>query len=121
MLYCERCMHPTSENKCEECGHKILREVKHTDPFLLTTKDAIWTGVIEELLKENGIPSMTKGLLGGGLTGLMGVGLEKYSIYVPFSALEKAQELLACINDADEDSEFEKYDEMDALEEYEAE
>ena len=69
--------------------------MKENDPVYLTTKDIIWSGAVEDILKENNIPYLKQGSLGAGITARIGHSMETYQFYVPFGAYEKAKKLLA--------------------------
>ena len=93
MLYCEKCRRNTEEDRCPECGRKKLREIREDDPCFLIERDVIWSEVIEDMLKENGIPYLTRGRMGAGLAISVGPMFEKIRYYVPYACLEKAKEL----------------------------
>ena len=97
MLHCKNCMLLCSGNVCPNCGTKDLCEPKDDDPVYLTTKDVIWSGAIEDILKKNHIPYLKRGLLGTALALKMGYGAEHYQFFVPYTAYEKSQELLGAI------------------------
>ena len=94
MLYCEKCMMLCDEKKCPNCGIEKLRVPKENDPVFLMTKEGIWSGGIEEILKENSIPCLKQGIQGTALTIKMGDITETYQFFVPFGAYEKSKELL---------------------------
>lgn len=94
MFYCEKCKLLCTDSECTNCGNKKLCEPKENDPVHLITKDAIWSGGIEELLKENGIPCLKQGIQGAGITAKLGYLTETYRFFVPFGAYEKSKELL---------------------------
>ena len=95
MKYCERCMLLAEDNNCPKCNSQKLREPIENDPVFLMTREAIWSGGIEETLKENGIPCLKRGLHGAGFTEhIGGFTTESYLFYVPYGALEKSRELL---------------------------
>ena len=95
MKYCEKCMLTTENDSCPKCGSQKLREPKDNDPVFLMIREAIWSGGIEETLKENGIPCLKKGLHGAAVTERTGGYLnESYMFYVPYGALQKSKELL---------------------------
>ena len=67
MLYCEKCRRNTEEDRCPECGRKKLREIREDDPCFLIERDVIWSEVVEDILKGNGIPFLSRGRMGAGL------------------------------------------------------
>jgi len=83
--------------KCGHCGSNKLREPKENDPVYLITKNIVWSGGIEDILTENNIPYLKKGLLGAGVASRTGYGMEDYKYFVPFGAYKKSKELLAAI------------------------
>ena len=94
MLYCENCMRFASDIECPFCGRKKLREARENDPVYLIAKDAILAGSIEDILSQNDIPCLKKGLIGAGITSRIGTANETYQFFVPLSAYGKAKELL---------------------------
>ena len=96
MLYCELCMMLDDDGakKCHSCGRKKLREPKDGDPVFLLEQQSLWSGGIEDILRENGIHCMKRGVRGAGLTFILGEGIETYQFFVPYSAYDKAKELM---------------------------
>ena len=97
MLYCEKCRLPAEGDRCPECGRKKLREIREDDLCFLIERDVIWSEVVEDLLKENDIPYLTKGRMGAGLAISVGPMFEKNRYYVPYACLEKARELMIAV------------------------
>ena len=97
MLYCDRCMVQTEEQACPNCGTKKLRTAQATDPVFLIAKDAIWAGMVEDILNQNSIPFLKKGTLGAGLATKIGYAMEAYRFYVPQDIHGRAVELLASV------------------------
>ena len=97
MLYCEMCMMlaQPDEKTCPECRYKKLRRPGENDPVYLLSKEMLWSGGIEEVLKENGIPCMKKSAQGSVINVIFGHFGDVLHFYVPFAALEKSKELLA--------------------------
>ena len=112
MKYCDRCMYLTDTQACPECDKgKFLREPKPNDPVYLVTRDAIWADAIEEILRENNIPCLLKSTLGA-VSIIIGVSLETFRIFVPYSAIDKAREILSSIEQAEEVGEFEQVEDL---------
>ena len=102
MLYCEKCRLPVEEQaageeRCPECGRKKLRQIREDDPCFLIERGLIWSEVVEDFLKQNGIPYLTKGRMGAGLAINVGPMFEKNRYFVPWSCLEKARELMNAV------------------------
>ena len=119
MLYCEICMmlvEPDSE-KCPECKHKKLRPPEDNDPVYLLSKEMLWSGGIEEVLKESGIPCLKKSIQGSAFNAIMGQFGDVLRFYVPFAALEKSKELLADFMEEGEPEDEEPHDYVEYEEE----
>ena len=95
MLYCENCMILLDSQGCPECKNKNLRPPKGNDPVLVLSKEALWSGGIEEALREHDIPYLKQGAQGSAFNVILGSFGERYRYYVPHAALEQARELLA--------------------------
>ena len=95
MLYCEMCMKLVEDQKCPNCKKSKVREPKPNDPVFLLMKDALTAAAIEEILRNNGIPSHLRGMLGSGVTAYLAYNMEPSCVYVPYGELDRAKELLA--------------------------
>lgn len=93
-MYCKKCMLICAGNECPNCGSKKLHDVKEKDFVFLITKDTIWSGTIEEILKKNSIPFFKKGILGAGVATKTGCAMENYQFFVPYDNYEKAKNCL---------------------------
>ena len=97
MLYCEICMIliEPDEERCPECKNRKLRPPNGNDPVYLLSKELLWSGGIEDVLRENGIPCLKKSAQGSIVNVIFGQFGDVIGFYVPFAALEKSKELLA--------------------------
>ena len=96
MFYCELCMMLGDDRiRCHNCGNKKLREPKNNDPVYLLERNSIWSGGIEDVFEDNGIPCMKRGARGPALSFILGSGSETYLFYVPYADYDKAKELMA--------------------------
>ena len=95
MLYCEYCMKLMDCPNCPDCKKRNLRPPRGNDPVYLMSKAALWSGGIEEILKENDIPCLKQGSKGSFFNVILGSFTERYNYFVPYGALEKSRELLA--------------------------
>jgi len=93
MLYCEKCLSLRNESKCPECKGK-LRPVTDGDFCFLVEKEVMWAQMIRDLLKDNGIDSVYRPVLGAGLSMYSGPSLDRHRLYVPYALLPQAQEIL---------------------------
>lgn len=92
MLYCETCKE-LRDTPCPQRRHRS-RAPEHNDPVLLMRGDQIQAGMMEEIIRQAGIPLLKEGRLGAGMTTWAGTMLEEYSLYVPYAAYDKAKELI---------------------------
>ena len=93
-MYCETCMAATDETVCPLCGNEDLRPAEGDDPCLLTERSQLWSGLLEDVLKQNGIPYFTKGRMGAGMALKVGPMFESVRFYVPRDRLDAARDLV---------------------------
>ena len=91
--YCPNCHILVRAPRCPLCDRKWLEQPLPEDYCLLGEKDAVWSGVLEDCFRQNGIPYLTQNTLGAGLTGKMGNLFERTKFYVRYAYFRKAQEL----------------------------
>ena len=92
-MYCEKCCMVTDGDRCPACGGKKLRPPEPGDPCFLTELDCLSAGILEDVLKQDGIPLLKKNVLGAGLAISVGPMLERYRFYVPYERLPEAAAL----------------------------
>ncbi len=90
-MYCEKCCRIIEADRCPVCKSKRVREPEAKDPCFLTEQDYLSSGILEDLLKQNGIPYLKKDVMGAGLAIKVGPMLERSRFYVPFEHLESAR------------------------------
>ena len=90
-MYCEKCCRVIEADRCPVCKSKRVREPEAKDPCFLTEQDYLSSGILEDLLKQNGIPYLKKDVMGAGLAIKVGPMLERSRFYVPFEQLESAR------------------------------
>ena len=90
-MYCEKCCRIIEADRCPVCKSKRVREPEAKDPCFLTEQDYLSSGILEDLLKKNGIPYLKKDVMGAGLAIKVGPMLERSRFYVPFEQLESAR------------------------------
>ncbi len=61
----------------------------------LTEKEALWAGMLSDVLKKEGVPFITKNALGAGMALKVGPMSERVRFYVPESRLEDAENIVA--------------------------
>ena len=93
-FYCNDCKIVFDEaKKCPACGSKKCAPVKEDDICLLCEKEQIWSDVLTDALKDNGIPCFKRNVLGAGLAMKIGPMFEKVLFYVNYKDLDRAREL----------------------------
>ena len=90
-MYCEKCSRVFDGERCPVCKRSKVREPEAKDPCLLTEQDYLTAGILEDLLKQGGIPFLKKGVMGAGLAIKVGPMLDRSRFYVPFERLEDAR------------------------------
>ena len=94
MLYCEKCQIAFDIICCPVCGGEKARQPRSSDPCFLVEKEILWGELLEEALKNNGIPVLVKKRMGIGMALKVGPLLERVQIYVPFSRLEDSKDIV---------------------------
>ena len=89
--YCPNCHTLVRSIRCPVCDKKWLEPPKGEDYCYLTEKDIVWAGVLEDCLRQNGIPYLTQNTLGSGLTAKMGTLMESVRFFVRYAYFEKAK------------------------------
>lgn len=93
-MYCADCRLMTQEESCPLCGSKKLREVKADDPCFLVSKEVVWAGMLEEVLKGKGIAYSAESDLGYALSLKIGGHHEEFHFYVNYADLDRARALV---------------------------
>lgn len=93
-MYCERCHLVFEGEKCPECGKKAKREVTSDDACFLTEQPQIFSDMLTDILEQNSIPFYAKGVYGAGLAIKIGPMNERFRIYVLYSDLERAGDIV---------------------------
>ena len=91
-MYCPRCMKLIEDARCPECGG-AGREPQAEDLCLAAEKDGVFAGMLEDVLRQEQIPCLSRGVLGAGLSSIVGMRAEVIGLYVPYAMLDRAQEL----------------------------
>ena len=92
--YCENCQLVYDGDRCPACGSKKGREPQENDPCFLCEKQILWGEVLEDALKQNGIPVVFKKRLGIGLALKVGPMMEWVKVYVPYARLEESRAIV---------------------------
>ena len=102
MVYCEKCRALSEGQNCEYCGSKKVRLPRWEDYCLLTERPYMWASMLDEVLRDNGIPAVSAEVLD------QAYGLRthvRHRIYVPYGTYEEAKEWMAELFHSVEDSE----------------
>jgi hypothetical protein len=90
--YCKNCLKLHDVDYCPTCGDKNLPIACDTDYCFLIEIDSLWCGVLTGTLDEEGIAYSVIPTSKEALTVYLRM-LEKYSIYVQYQHLERAEEI----------------------------
>lgn len=93
-MYCTVCKRIIGAQVCPHCLSTQVRQPRAGDEVFLIDKPLLWREAIADLLRQEGIPFVSRAKLGAGLTMSVGLGLESYRFYVPFEHLPQAQVLM---------------------------
>lgn len=104
-MYCENCSRIFDADRCPVCGNRKVREPGPKDPCFLTEQDYISSGILEDMLKQSGIPYLKRGVMGAGMAIKVGPMLERTRFFVPFSQLEAAVSVVDELFSADQKNE----------------
>ena len=89
-------------------GSKKGREPQENDPCFLCEKQILWGEVLEDALKQNGIPALTSSTVGAGMAMKAGNLFERIKFFVRYEHLEKAKELASDLFDSPDAEEKDK-------------
>ncbi len=64
------------------------------EPCFLVEKDAVWAGMLADVLRQEGVPFLQQGAMGAGLAARTGFMAERYRFYVAGEDLTKAKEIV---------------------------
>ena len=93
MLYCENCGALYEGEKCPLCRKRAGREPREDDLCLLTERGQIEADMLEDVLKQNGIPCLKKSVSGAGIAMYTGLMLESFRMYVNYPDYDQAREI----------------------------
>lgn len=90
---CPSCHMLVRGERCPVCDNRWLEEPRAQDYCLLTERELLWAGMLEDCLKRNGIPYLTRNIMGAGLTSKMGSAMELVRFFVRYGDYEQARAL----------------------------
>ena len=89
-MYCEKCCRIIESSPCPVCRGRKVREPGPKDPCFLTELDYLSSGILDDVLRQNGIPFLKKEVMGAGLAIKVGPMLDRSRFYVAFELLDRA-------------------------------
>ena len=93
-MYCEKCSRVFDGERCPVCKRSKVREPEAKDPCFLTEQDYLTAGILEDLLKQSGIPFLKKDVMGAGLAIKVGPMLDRSRFYVRYPQLDNARAVM---------------------------
>ena len=90
-MYCEKCKRIFEEEKCPVCRHSRVRNPEPGDLCFLTEQDYVSSGILEDVLKQDGIPYLRKAVMGAGMAVKVGPMLDRGRFYVMYEKLPDAR------------------------------
>lgn len=93
-LYCKDCKLVYSTPRCPGCGNKRGETAREDDICFLTEREQMWAEMLEDVLRQNGIPYIFKNRYGRGITVTLGFGSERVSFFVKYRDLPRAREIV---------------------------
>ena len=90
MLYCEECGVLYEEGRCPVCRKTHGRAPREDDPCFVAEKGQIDADILEDILRQNGIPCLKKSVSGAAIAVYTGRLLETFRVFVNFSQWEEA-------------------------------
>ena len=104
MHYCENCHLLFDDYICPSCRTAYVRLPEPEDYCLLDTVGSPWSEMLEDLLRDNGIPCVVSPAKQNVLSFYFGQSRAVSSLFVPYGRLEEARRLqaaLACAPEGD--------------------
>ena len=90
-MYCEKCRRIFEEERCPVCRHSRVRMPEPGDLCFLTEQDYVSSGILEDVLKQEGIPCLRKDVMGAGMAIKVGPMLDRGRFYVLYEKLPAAR------------------------------
>lgn len=94
MKFCEKCNTLCEQAACANCGNTALREPEATDFCFLTEREPMWADMLRAALKDTGIESAFRPLLGMGVTYGAGRSLDRHQIFVPYDRYQESLDVM---------------------------
>ena len=94
MRYCLKCRNVFEGERCPVCGSKKSREPAADDLCFLTEEGPLLGGMLEDVLKQNGIPVLSESSKGAALSVITSSLFEWIKYYVRYDHLPQAREIV---------------------------
>lgn len=91
--YCPNCHILVRAVRCPVCDRRWLEAPKAEDYCFLRETEFVWAGMLEDCLRQNGIPYLTHNTMGAGLTAKVGSMFETVKFFVQHAYLNQAKML----------------------------
>lgn len=96
MNYCHKCRILFEDGRCPHCGNPYVWPPEADDYCLLTEREFPWWEVLEQALKDAGIPAVADAsVVGAWMTTQLGRRFELGRLFVPYGQLEQAKSIEA--------------------------
>ena len=93
-MYCEHCCLIFSGDICPACKSRNTRAPKDDDLCFLTEKGYPWSDMLMDVLRQKGIPFLSRGRMGAGLAMKAGPAMESMRLYVSCADLPTASQMV---------------------------
>lgn len=91
-MYCEHCCIIFPDGlRCPQCGGRYIRELREDDLCLAAETNYLMSSVLADVLRQEGVPFLTRNALGAALATQVGAGLDRVRFLVRPHMLEKAK------------------------------
>ena len=92
MKYCEKCHILAGGEVCPACKGELRVPEAH-DYVLFAVREQMWAEMFIDALRDNGVDAASKPVMGAGLTAKLGMLGEQLQIYIPYGAVNLANEI----------------------------
>lgn len=93
-MYCEKCKRVFEGEQCPACRRSKVRTPESGDLCFLTEQDYVSSGILEDMLKQEGIPYLRKDVMGAGMAIKVGPMLDRGRFYILYEKLPDAQSVV---------------------------
>lgn len=94
MFYCPNCCRFRETDRCPFCGEKHLRAPAAGDMCFLEDVEYLWAGMLEDVLRQNGIAWMTRTDRSAAVAAEIGRVGQHVRFYVHYEDYSRAKDLV---------------------------